>query len=174
MVVYTGFLCHVTITWQEAIGLCGIREDRGSWWCIVHVHRTFGFGEMKQNVQKTFFYSLRVEHCSWRMLLGRWQSQCDHGGCAPNGAASRNAPWGRVLHLPYTHNLWCISLCVAWVYIVANVWYLLSRRQEVSLIPMQATPTYMQYMCRKARRACEIWDTTWVTLEQKGAKVAFF
>ena len=36
---------------------------------------------------------------------------------------------------------------------------------------MQATPTYMQY--RKARRA-GIWDTTWVTLGQKGgAKVAF-
>ena len=30
----------------------------------MHVHRTFGFGEMKQNVQKTFFYSLHVEHCS--------------------------------------------------------------------------------------------------------------
>jgi len=36
---------------------------------MLHVHRTFGFGEMKQNVQKTFFYSLRVEHCTSHFSL---------------------------------------------------------------------------------------------------------
>jgi len=43
-----------------------------------------------------------TQGCSWWMLLGRWQQQCNRGGCAPNGAASRNAPWGQSASSP-TH-----------------------------------------------------------------------
>jgi len=107
------------------------------------------------------------------MLLGRWQRQCDRGGCAPNRAVSGNAPWSQSASSP-THTQPMVHIVMCSMSLHCSKCMVLSEQETRGQPHSHAGHThYMQY--RKAGRACMIWDTTWVTLEQKGGeKVAFF
>ncbi len=61
----TAILCHVTITWWEAIIITVCSKSCWSFSYIVHIHSVHGFGEKDQNVKKWKFWSYSVEHCRW-------------------------------------------------------------------------------------------------------------
>ncbi len=66
----TAILCHVTITWWEAIIITVCSKSCWSFSYIVHIHRLHGFGEKEQNVKKWKFWSYSVEHCTlWRDIF---------------------------------------------------------------------------------------------------------
>ncbi len=72
----TAILCHVTITWWEAIIITVCSKSCWSFSYIVHIHSVHGFGEKDQNVKKWKFGLIVSNTVTITMVTGPiWSKQ---------------------------------------------------------------------------------------------------